>query len=73
MTVTMERAWEAEGLEVQCEEYTACIGAEMSAKALEHLKNNEVTGVTGVECARRNVGGRGKKSDEWTTLPILDK
>lgn len=49
------------------------IGAKMSAKALEYLKNNEeVTRVTGVECAGRNGRGR-EKSDEWTTLPILDK
>lgn len=49
------------------------IGTKMSAKALEYLKNNEeVTRVTGEECAGRNEGGC-EKSDEWTTLPILDK
>lgn len=39
------------------------IGAKMSAKALEYLKNNEeVTRVTGVECAGRNGGVKSQMS-----------
>lgn len=58
MTVTVERAWEAEGLGYSLKNTQPAIGAKMSAKALEYLKNNEeVTRVTGVECAGRN--GRG--------------